>query len=81
MPQVKRERRERTDNYHLLKQWCRTPEQRLFEGIGPQPLIDLLLRPERLLLDLLPVMGAFSAFATATGHNAHLTSPNSMGYC
>src|SRR5947209_719934 len=33
MPQAKRERRERTDNYHLLQQWCRTPEQRLYEGI------------------------------------------------
>ena len=28
---AKRERRERTDNYHLLQQWCRTPEQRLYE--------------------------------------------------
>src|SRR5260370_33555248 len=35
MPQAKRERRERTDNYHLLQQWCRTPEQRLYEGIRP----------------------------------------------
>ena len=31
MPQAKRERRERTDNYHLLQQWCRTPEQRLYD--------------------------------------------------
>jgi putative transposase len=35
MPKAKRERRERTDNYHLLLQWCRTPEQRLYEGIRP----------------------------------------------
>lgn len=35
MPEAKRERRERTDNYHLLQQWCRTPEQRLYEGIRP----------------------------------------------
>jgi hypothetical protein len=35
MPKAKRERRERTDNYHLLQQWCRTPEQRLYEGIRP----------------------------------------------
>src|SRR5205807_5971747 len=28
MLKAKRERRERTDNYHLLQQWCRTPEQR-----------------------------------------------------
>src|SRR5690349_12110692 len=35
MPKAKRERRERTDNYHLIKQWCRTPEQRLYEGIRP----------------------------------------------
>jgi hypothetical protein len=35
MPKTKRERRERTDNYHLLQQWCRTPEQRLYEGIRP----------------------------------------------
>ncbi|WP_268887367.1 hypothetical protein [Ktedonobacter robiniae] len=31
MPQAKRERRERTDNDHLLQQWWRTPEQRLYE--------------------------------------------------
>jgi hypothetical protein len=35
MPKAKRERRERTDNYHLLLQWCRTPEQRLYEEIRP----------------------------------------------
>jgi putative transposase len=35
MPKAKRERRERTDNYHLIQQWCRTPEQRLYEGIRP----------------------------------------------
>src|SRR5947209_522216 len=39
MPQAKRERRERTDNYHLLQQWCRTPEQRLYEGIRPVVLL------------------------------------------
>jgi len=36
MPQAKRERRERIDNYHLLLEWCRTPEQRLYEGIRPK---------------------------------------------
>jgi transposase len=35
MPKAKRERRERTDNYRLIQQWCRTPEQRLYEGIRP----------------------------------------------
>jgi putative transposase len=35
MPKAKRERRERTDNSHLIQQWCRTPEQRLDEGIRP----------------------------------------------
>src|SRR5215472_9094718 len=35
MPKAKRERRERTDNYHLIQQWCHTPEQRLYEGIRP----------------------------------------------
>jgi hypothetical protein len=35
MPKARRERKERTDNYHLLLQWCRTPEQRLYEGIHP----------------------------------------------
>ena len=28
MPKAQRERRERTDNYHLILQWCHTPEQR-----------------------------------------------------
>jgi len=41
MPKAKRERRERTDNYHLIKQWCRTPEQRLYEGIRPVVLFGL----------------------------------------
>ncbi len=41
MPQAKRERRERTDNYHLLQQWCRTPEQRLYEGIRPVVLFGI----------------------------------------
>ena len=41
MPQAKRERRERTDNYHLLQQWCRTPEQRLYEGIRPVVLFGM----------------------------------------
>jgi hypothetical protein len=37
-----------------------------------QSLIDLLLWSERLLLIFFPVMGAFSAFATATRHGAPL---------
>lgn len=41
MPQAKRERRERKDNYHLLQQWCRTPEQRLYEGIRPVVLFGI----------------------------------------
>ncbi|HEV2580962.1 MAG TPA: helix-turn-helix domain-containing protein, partial [Ktedonobacteraceae bacterium] len=35
MPKAQRARRERTDNYHLLREWCRTPEQRLYEEIRP----------------------------------------------
>lgn len=35
MPKAQRERRERTDNYHLLIEWCRTPEQCLYEQIRP----------------------------------------------
>jgi len=41
MPKAKRERRERTDNYHLIQQWCRTPEQRLYEGIRPVVLFGM----------------------------------------
>jgi hypothetical protein len=41
MPKAKRERRERTDNYHLLQQWRRTPEQRLYEGIRPVVLFGI----------------------------------------
>ncbi len=41
MPKAKRERRERTDNYHLLQQWCRTAEQRLYEGIRPVVLFGI----------------------------------------
>lgn len=35
MPLAKRERHPRTDNYQQIHQWCRTPEQRLYEGIRP----------------------------------------------
>jgi putative transposase len=35
MPKAQRGRRKRTDNYHLLREWCRTPEQRLYEEIRP----------------------------------------------
>jgi transposase InsO family protein len=41
MPKAKRERRERTDNFPLIQQWCRTPEQRLYEGIRPIVLFGL----------------------------------------
>ena len=39
---------------------------------GAQPLIDLLLRPKRILLDELPVVGTFSALALARKHDDHL---------
>lgn len=35
MTPAKRERRERTDNWELIQQWCRMPEQRLYESIRP----------------------------------------------
>lgn len=35
MTAPKRERRERTDNWELLQQWGRHPEQRLYESIRP----------------------------------------------
>ncbi len=44
MPQAKRPRRERTDSYALIQQWCRTPEQRLYEGIRPVVLFGLTSR-------------------------------------
>src|SRR5436305_8502360 len=41
MPKAQRERRERTDNYYLILQWYRTPEQRLYEGIRPITLFGI----------------------------------------
>src|SRR6266567_5289958 len=41
MPKAQRERRECTDNYHLILQWCRNPEQRLYEGIRPITLFGI----------------------------------------
>lgn len=41
MSKAQRERRERTDNYHLILQWCRTPAQRLYEGIRPITLFGI----------------------------------------
>src|SRR6266516_245998 len=39
---------------------------------GSQPLIDLLFRPERRLLNLLPVVGAGSSLPLARRHDDHL---------
>lgn len=39
---------------------------------GAQPLILLLFRPERILLNLLPVVGAFSSLPLACRHDDHL---------
>ena len=50
------------------------------EHNGPPALVGLLLRPERLLLNRLPVMGACSAFTTPTGHRTHLITQKS-GCC
>ena len=41
MPSAKRTPRERTDDYAQIQQWCRTPEQRLYEGIRPIVLFGL----------------------------------------
>ena len=38
---AKRQRRERTDNWELLQQWCRHPEQRLYESIRPITLFGI----------------------------------------
>jgi len=35
MTRAKRERRKRTDNWEHIQQWCRHPEQRLYESIRP----------------------------------------------
>jgi hypothetical protein len=57
------------------------PLRDIFEALvteqGPS-FEHFMLRPERLLLYFLPVMGRFSAFATATGHGAHLTKQNGL---
>src|SRR5258708_19651974 len=42
------------------------------EHDGPEQLICLLFRPERILLNLLPVMCALSALTPASGHGFHL---------
>ncbi len=41
MPKAKRERRERTDNWELIQQWCRHPEPRLYESSRPIALFGL----------------------------------------
>src|SRR5258708_30362378 len=41
MTGAKRERRERTDSWELIQQWCRMPEQRLYESIRPITLFGL----------------------------------------
>src|SRR2546421_2976742 len=46
------------------------------EHDGAQQFIDLLLRPQGILLNLLPVMGRFSTFATAMRHGVSLVKHN-----
>ena len=41
MTRAKRERRERTDNWKKIQQWCRYPEQRLYESIRPLTLFGI----------------------------------------
>src|SRR6266700_2026959 len=41
MAKAGRERRERTDNWELIQQWCRHPEQRLYESIRPITLFGI----------------------------------------
>ena len=41
MPKAKRERRERTDNWELITQWCRMQEQRFYESIRPFTLFGI----------------------------------------
>ncbi len=41
MTKAKRERRERTDNWEQIQQWCRHPEQRLYESIRPITLFGI----------------------------------------
>lgn len=41
MTRAKRERQERTDNWELIQQWCRMPEQRLYESIRPITLFGI----------------------------------------
>ena len=41
MAKARRERRERTDNWELIQQWCRHPEQRLYESIRPITLFGI----------------------------------------
>jgi hypothetical protein len=41
MARARRARRERTDNWELIQQWCRVPEQRLYESIRPVVLYEI----------------------------------------
>ncbi len=38
MPHAKRERRKRTDHWPLIRDWCRSPGQRLYDSIRPMTL-------------------------------------------
>jgi hypothetical protein len=40
--------------------------------------MDLLFRPERILLNVLPVMCALSELATASGHGLHLAKQDRL---
>lgn len=48
---------------------------------GAQLLIDLLFRPERVLLDFLPIVRSFTPRAIASGHEIYLAEWPYLRYC
>lgn len=50
----------------------------LYKHDGSQQFIDLLFRPERILLNVLPVMGALSTLTPTSGHDFHLAKQDRL---
>ena len=68
MSACKRQRREQTHDWQEIKPQTLWPEQEIYERLRPNLFVQLLLRPQRPLLNCRPLLGALSARSFRARH-------------
>jgi len=68
MPARKRKRRERTHDWQEIQQAMLWPEQEVYERLRPDLFVQFLLRPQRPLLNALPLIRPLSARSLRSRH-------------